>query len=378
MNMINLTYCKSKLVLLFFFTISIAQSQEARKDSTDIPSKKAKKIIIPMLSYNNSIKTSVGIMAGLFYKTNSKDTISPESSSMLIANYSANKTWVCILPSKFYFKEDKYRSLFVTGLGSINFQTYLDYANIFNNIGIPIPPVFEGEEGVFVDYNTKFKFVYTDFMVNIYDRLYVGINIMYAHNKTTFNVEVTPSDPQDLFGFGISSEYDKRDSQTQPMQGFNAKFSTNSFLENLGSTSSYTNINFQYNKYFKRGDTNTLLLRAYAQTAVGDVPFAGKNVVGRDDLRGYSNGKYRANQVYDVQTEYRHWITDKWGYVAFGGVATAIDDSNDLSFNGLLPAVGAGVRFMAIPSSRITVGIDVAAGKDDWGVYFRIGEAFTR
>jgi hypothetical protein len=33
---------------------------------------------------------------------------------------------------------------------------------------------------------------------------------------------------------------------------------------------------------------------------------------------------------------------------------------------------------MAIPSSKISVGIDVAAGKDDWGVYFRIGEAFGR
>ncbi len=33
---------------------------------------------------------------------------------------------------------------------------------------------------------------------------------------------------------------------------------------------------------------------------------------------------------------------------------------------------------MAIPKSRITVGVDVAAGKGDWGVYFRILEAFTR
>ncbi len=58
--------------------------------------------------------------------------------------------------------------------------------------------------------------------------------------------------------------------------------------------------------------------------------------------------------------------------------ATAINDTSDLSFDNLLPAVGGGIRFLAIPSSNISIGMDVAVGKDDWGLYFRIGEAFTR
>lgn len=98
----------------------------------------------------------------------------------------------------------------------------------------------------------------------------------------------------------------------------------------------------------------------------------------RDDLRGYSNGKYPADQVYDVQTEYRHWFSEKWEYVVYGGLATAINNPNDLSINNIYPAARAGVRFLGIPKSRITVGVDVAAGKNDWGVYFRILEAFKR
>ena len=47
------------------------------------------------------------------------------------------------------------------------------------------------------------------------------------------------------------------------------------------------------------------------------------------------------------------------------GVATAFKD--------LLPAIGVGIRFMAIPSEKINIGIDVAKGIDDWGIYFRIG-----
>ena len=82
-----------------------------------------------------------------------------------------------------------------------------------------------------------------------------------------------------------------RDNQFMPLNGFNGKFNTMTFLESLGSSSNYTNINIEYNKYFPQGERNTILLRLYGQAAVGDVPFAGQNVVGRDDLRGYSNGK---------------------------------------------------------------------------------------
>ena len=64
--------------------------------------------------------------------------------------------------------------------------------------------------------------------------------------------------------------------------------------------------------------------------------------------------------------------------VAFGGVAVATDDFQGTNYSGLLPAIGVGVRFKAIKSKNINIGIDVAKGVNDWGLYFRIGEAFTR
>jgi len=46
-------------------------------------------------------------------------------------------------------------------------------------------------------------------------------------------------------------------------------------------------------------------------------------------------------------------------------LATAVDSLSELSFSGLLPGAGAGIRFMAIESEKINIGIDVAVGKDD-------------
>jgi hypothetical protein len=62
--------------------------------------------------------------------------------------------------------------------------------------------------------------------------------------------------------------------------------------------------------------------------------------------------------------------------VAFGGIATAVDSPSELSIQGLLPGAGVGLRYMAIPSEKIKIGIDIAKGIDDWGLYFRIGETF--
>jgi hypothetical protein len=64
--------------------------------------------------------------------------------------------------------------------------------------------------------------------------------------------------------------------------------------------------------------------------------------------------------------------------VAFGGAAIATDDFSGTNYSGLLPAAGVGIRFKFIPERNIKIGVDIAAGKDDWGLYFRIGEAFTR
>jgi hypothetical protein len=94
------------------------------------------------------------------------------------------------------------------------------------------------------------------------------------------------------------------------------------------------------------------------------------------DLRGYTQGKYRGEGLFDFQGEYRYNISEKFGSGGFGGLATIYGSDNE-EFNGLLlPSIGTGIRFNVFPSNHMNIGLDVAAGRDDWGVYFRIGEAF--
>lgn len=65
------------------------------------------------------------------------------------------------------------------------------------------------------------------------------------------------------------------------------------------------------------------------------------------------------------------WSTSKTWFVMDFGIFFLDQDNGRL-----LPGVGTGIRFRAFPENNFSVGMDVAAGIGDWGLYFQIGEAF--
>jgi hemolysin activation/secretion protein len=115
------------------------------------------------------------------------------------------------------------------------------------------------------------------------------------------------------------------------------------------------------------------------EIATGNVPFQAQAIVGRDDIRGYSQGQFSGNQVYALQSEYR-WMfnNSRFGMVGFAGVATAVQSISDIFKSELLPGVGAGIRYRLIPALKINIGVDAGVGKGDYSITFRIGEAFAR
>lgn len=357
-------------MLLTPFLAFSQQKEEIKKE------KKVNYAFIPLVMYNSSLGWQLGIMANSYFKMNKKDTISPASSIGFFGSYYTSHSYMSVLYSKMHFKEDNYRTKSAIGYGNINFQNYIEYSS-FPEWLQPVLP----DDGFFMDYTTQFFFAYAEGMKKVWNKLYVGGHVMYNQNKTTFFLKdkQVKTEENTLLGIGLATEFDNRDNVFNPSKGQNIRLGTMSFLEALGSSSQYHRIKFQYNKYFNINSKTIILARTFGVTSFGgDVPFSGKNVVGQDDLRGYSNGKFRANQVYDIQTELRWNFYKKWGLVGFGGVAIATDDFSGNNYSGLLPAIGMGIRFKAIESKNINIGIDVAKGVNDWGVYFRIGEAFTK
>ena len=117
--------------------------------------------------------------------------------------------------------------------------------------------------------------------------------------------------------------------------------------------------------------------RAFVGLGLGDITFNQQFIVGNTDLRGYSQGIYRGQQIYAMQAEYRWNFHKTIGLVGFAGVATLSGSQND-SHNGLLlPAIGTGFRINVFPKNHFNIGMDVAVGRDDWSLELGLGRHFS-
>jgi outer membrane protein assembly factor BamA len=315
---------------------------------------------IPMVNYDPAFQWNFAALANAFFDVSPSDTLSPLSMAGLMLGYTTNGTWYWALYTRLYLDNDNYRISLAYGDASVNFQYYEDMV------------------GGFIDFNSLHKVFYTEAQRRIYRRWYLGARYVFRKTKTKFQIEGQPEEPDNvnLSNLGLVVAHDTRDFIYNPYHGDLLNFRAIFYRDAWGSDFEFDDYQFEFTKFFNIDTTRVIAGRFAAFVATGDVPFEGQHVVQRDDIRGYTDGKHRANQVYDIQAEYRWNFYGKWGMVAFGGIATAVDRPGEITFNGLLPAIGVGIRYMAIPSEKINIGIDIAKGKDDWGIYFRIGETF--
>ncbi len=353
------------LSIIFFFLISASSFAQLKTDT----SKRVNFAAIPMINYNQTFGFSAGAMGQMYYKLNKKDTISPSSSTGVFGIYTTNKTYFAAAFQKLYINEDKWRLTMAAGFGNLNFQ----YWQEFGNFG-----------GGFIDFGTSATFSMIKAERKVYKQLYVGLSYTYSNATTVFDLpDFIPDewryDERSLNNVGYLLNYDDREHQLNPYGGFNVEFKNAFYRTIINSDNNFEVYNFTYNHYYKlKNNRNIIATRVRVNIAAGDVPFQGQNVVGQDDIRGYSSGKYRDNQVYAIQAEYRWRFYKKLGLVGFAGVATAVENMAEIPQTELLPGIGLGFRYLLIESERINIGMDFAVGKGDWGIYFRIGESFGR
>lgn len=345
-------------LILLALSISQFTFSETKKDSTK---KNISFVPIPYLNYNRSFGFSFGAVPMMMYKLNKNDTVSPSSISGAIGVYTTEKTWFAMAFSKFYFNEDKWRATLFGGRGNINFQFYLDH---------PLSPGY-------IDYNTIADVFMVEMQRKIIDKLYVGINYTYIKMITNFDVAEGVEQTEFFNGLGGIVSYDDRDDVYYPHKGFITNLKYNAFPEFLDNESVSQKLELDYNHYFEmKNKKDVFAFRFYGGLGLGDLSFNQQFVIGRDDIRGYTKGKYRGDQLVSLQGEYRWNPYKKIGFVGFAGIASVFNTINESDDGKILPGAGVGFRYMVFPKNKMNVGLEAAIGDGDWGIYFRIGESF--
>ncbi|WP_223033995.1 BamA/TamA family outer membrane protein [Hanstruepera marina] len=350
------------LGLLFISTISIAQNktQDSLKQ-TQVKEKNLDLTVMPFISYNRNLKFMFGGIPMAMYKLNKQDTISPKSLSGVAGVYTTNKSYFVGVFNKFYFHEDRWRGTLLLALGDLNSQFF---AGEFNNAD-------------FYNYATNATIFSMGIQRRLVTNFYGGLTYTYASYNTVFENNIVDESTTITNGLELNILFDTRDNVYYSTTGnmINAKWIT--YAEWFGNEVNANKITANFNKYFAMRDQKDVLAARFSGTfGLGNIAFEQQAIVGGNDIRGYSEGKYRGNTVMALQGEYRLNFAKRMGVVGFAGIATLFGADND-DFDGeVLPGGGVGFRYRAFKDTKFNIGLDAALGKDDWGVYFRIGEAF--
>lgn len=316
-------------------------------------------IPLPYVNYNRSIEFSVGALPMVMFNPVATDTISPSSIGGLLGFYSTNKTWFVMGFTRLYLAEDKWRITAAGGTGSINFQFYLD------------DPI-----DAWLPYNTQAEFVTVGVQRRVVGDFFLGVNYVHSNFLNTLDMSSDTSSTT-LDGIGLNAALDSRSNVYYPRNGFVTNVSYTAYPEAFGNEEPSNTISIDYNHYWPaRAEQDVIAVRGYAGLGIGDLTFNQQYVVGQNDIRGYTQGEYRGNYLVAAQGEYRFNRWGRWGLVGFFGLATVFDGINEGDNGKILPGIGTGIRFTAFPENHMNIGMDIAVGNGDWGLYFRASEAF--
>lgn len=358
-----------KSVLIFSLLISLALHVYAQKqeenvsadDSTALAEKNVKLQVMPFISYNRNLEFMFGAIPMMMYKLDKKDQISPKSLSGLAAVYTTNNSYFISFFNRFFLKEDKWRITLYGVTGDNNSQFFME----------------NSEGSGFYDYGTETTVISSLVQRKISQGFYLGLGYSYSNYYTVYEDDVQPPNRTITNGLEFSGLFDTRNAIYYPTQGVKAKLNWLTYQEWFGNDVSANKIKSEYNQYFSTHEgRDVIAARISGIFGLGDIAFEQQVTIGGKDIRGYSQGQFRGDGMMAVQGEYRYNFHPKMGLVGFAGLAT-IYGSETKSFDwDLYPGAGLGYRYKAFADVNFNIGLDAALGKDDWGIYFRIGEAF--
>jgi outer membrane protein assembly factor BamA len=182
--------------------------------------------------------------------------------------------------------------------------------------------------------------------------------------------------------------YDTRDNLINPYKGlfFNINFQYN--MSHLGSNQASSLLWTEFRGYLslsKKRPRHLIAFWAYANFVTsGNVPYLVLPAIGYDQGgrsgRGYTRGRYRGEDIFYAETEYRFPISPCSGIlggVIFVNMTTASDRDREVHmFEYVRPGFGAGLRIMVAKYVRTNILIDFGIGYKSHGLYFQAQEAF--
>jgi len=329
-------------------------------------------IVAPMPIVSPAIGSGVIPIAGYIFQLRPNDQLSPPSVVGAAGLITSNGSRGFALAGDLFMKENRYELKSAYFHGNINYDLY--------GVGFR-----DGNAGLKLPLSQTGQIFFIEFLRNVGWRIFIGPRFVTGNSVITLRPTdgETPPIPPDirletnLRAIGLEVLRDSRPNRFYPTNGMLIDFTGDFFSQGLGSKYSFQSYAFTFNKYWSFGEKQVLAYNGYLCGTGGEPPFYGNCVYGaKNELRGYTAGRYLDRYMFATQAEYRRVLLWRFGLVAFGGVGAVAPGASQFRANQFLPAGGTGVRFLLSKKEHVNLRTDFAWGKDNFTWSMGVGEAF--
>ncbi|MFZ2906622.1 MAG: hypothetical protein WAZ98_10510 [Cyclobacteriaceae bacterium] len=369
------------LLLLFFSFQVFSQVKISRKDSIRSEKIRQGKFLFSQVLLPASAPETgflLGSASAFTFTLDKSDSALQRSSVPIIAYVSVRGAVGFSSDGNLFFKKK------IRWLNSIEFNHIIDN---YWGVGFDAGSTFEQSEDSTQYTKNNFRWN-PKVLKEIRPKIFLGPQTDYSITMAkgvNSKMEEDPAylqygDCVSVFGIGALAQYDTRDFIVNSWKGTLVELSWLSYPASWSTGEGYSILSFDFRHFACLGKKpgKILALNFRTRMGFGDVPYTELPTIGSDNnLRAYYGGRYRdQNSLYAV-AEYRHTFKrnvnlSKHGVVVWTGAGEIW--SNQIALQNILPVLGVGYRFALQP--RINLRVDVGVGRDSFGFYLNITEAF--
>ena len=388
-----------KIFLINFFIYFFLSGVNAQLDS--LPSKVLNNLdtlrfakvsfgsfkIAPYIAPTYSPETSWMLTGGglISFKMQKEDKKLNYSSIPFSFGYSTSGAMNLVLNNEIFWAEDRFRII-----GEFQFKNMPDHywgVGYDNGIGID-------KSDSTTAYTRSYFKIKERVMFNLGGNLFLGpvidFNFTEAKKMNNFMAQDEYVKEQGTtfipMGFGVAFEFDSRDFPSNAYTGWYLGGSAIYYNDWIESDAQYLRTEIIYRQYKTiRRKRRVLAWQVKSSyTAGAFVPWTDLSMIGgKDDLRGYTLGRFRDQKLISAVMEYRHMFKRKklnkkgnynsrFGYVVWVGGGSVAPKIKELT--NWLPNAGTGIRFEV--RDRMNIRVDAGFGKGEHGFYITFKEAF--
>lgn len=360
--------------LLLLGSFSVAAQKKKRFSLDSLTQGHLNVIPIPIIQSTPETGLRAGLSLDYFFNTDKEDSLkrTRDSFAWIQAVYSVRKQLIVEPAWQIFTKDEQW---FFRGRAG-----YTDFSEYYWGLGSHQLPK---DDGTNVFYNRTYAFGVATKKVT--DKTFVGLGFDWGHTK---DVDYTPEDgstinhdlieDSQITGIGPVLLLDHRDNPFSAFEGWYLEVAPVFYGNFLGGKHNYQKFTVDARKFNLINPKNFIGFQFFTTLSNGDVPFREiPRLGGSNQMRGYVEGRFRDNQYYTLQTEYRRNINKFFWGAAFANIGQVAPSISEFKNEQLYAAAGLGIRFQFNREKNLFTRIDGAVNQfGNFSFYFRIMDAF--